>query len=305
MSIVVVGSVAYDHLETPFGKEERILGGSASHFSLTASFFHPIRLVGVVGGDFGDELIKLFKQKKIDLDGLQIDSKSKTFFWKGRYGYNLNEAETLDTQLNAFATFNPNLSEKYRSSEYLFLANIDPDLQLNVLSQMKNPKWTACDTMNLWIKQKPESLKKVISAVDILLINESEIRELTKEYNLVKAAKNIRSWGTKIIVIKRGEYGALLFAEDWVFFAPGYPLEEVKDPTGAGDTFAGGFLGYLAKNGNLRPETLKKAAIYGGVIASLNVEHFGSSRTLQLTPEEISNRFESFRKLSYFEKELD
>ncbi len=305
MSILVVGSVAYDDLETPFGKKERILGGAATHFSASASFYSPIQLVGVVGQDFNETEIAFLKQRGVDLSGLQIQSDGKTFHWKGRYGYDLNEAQTLETHLNVFANFNPVLPQHFRKSPCLFLANIDPTLQLEVLKQMENPKLIAMDTMNFWITSKPEALKKILKKVQVLMVNESEARQLTQERNLVKAAKKIRKWGPEIVVIKRGEYGAILFTNDFVFSAPGFPLEDIKDPTGAGDSFAGGFVGYLSKhNGRLDQTDLKRAVICGSVMASFQVEDFGLDRMRHLTKKEINERFQAFKALSHFEENL-
>lgn len=308
MSILVVGSVAYDDLETPFGRQERVLGGAATHFSASASFFTEVRLVGVVGNDFNEKELSFLKERGVDLSGLQIQKEGKTFHWKGRYGYDLNEAQTLATELNVFAQFNPALPKHFQSTPYVFLANIDPELQLKVLDQVASPKLVAMDTMNFWIKGKPEALKKTLSRAQIFLLNESEARQLTGEYNLVKAAKKIQGWGPKTVVIKRGEYGALLFSDGFVFAAPGYPLEDLKDPTGAGDSFAGGFLGYLAQKGlaqkgaKLNAENLKQAAIFGSVMASFQVEEFGLNRMKTLTKKEINERFQAFKALCHFEE---
>ena len=303
MSILVVGSVAYDDLETPFGKKERVLGGAATHFSASASFFTPVQLVGVVGNDFNETEISFLKDRGVDLTGLQIQKEGKTFHWKGKYGYDLNEAQTLETHLNVFADFNPVLPKNFRQAPYVFLANIDPTLQLKVLEQVEKPKLVAMDTMNFWIKGKLDELKKTLQKVDILLVNEGEARQLTNERNLIKAAKKIQQWGPKIVTIKRGEYGALLFANDFIFSAPGFPLEDLKDPTGAGDSFAGGFMGYLTKQGaNLDESHLKRAVICGSVMASFQVEDFGLDRMRNLTKKEINERFQAFKNLSHFEE---
>lgn len=305
MSILVVGSVAYDDLETPFGKKERVLGGAATHFSASASFFVPVQLVGVVGGDFDEKEVAFLKDRGVDLSGLQIQKNGKTFHWKGRYGYDLNEAKTLETHLNVFAEFNPTLPEAFRKAPHVFLANIDPELQLRVLEQVHNPQLTAMDTMNFWIKGKLEALKRTLQRVHILLVNESEIRQLTQEYNLVKAAKKVLGWGPKIVVVKRGEHGALLFTDSFIFSAPGYPLEAIKDPTGAGDSFAGGFLGYLAAHrGDLNEANLKRAVICGSVMASFQVEDFGLDRMRRLAKKEVKERFQAFKALSHFEETL-
>ncbi len=300
MSIVVVGTVAFDTVETPFGRGENVLGGSATYFSASASFFTDVSLVAVVGDDFPEEHVTFLQSRSIDTTGLQRVP-GKTFHWSGRYGFDLNEAQTVDTQLNVLMDFQPNLPEAYRDAEYLFLANIDPDLQMNVLEQVRRPKLVACDTMNFWISSKPESLQKVLQKVDIVVINEGEARQFTGEANLVKAARQIIALGSKRVVIKRGEYGVLMFTANTVFSAPAYPLEEVFDPTGAGDTFAGGFMGYLANSGNLSEEGLRQAIIYGSVMASFNVEDFSLNRMKRLEYSEIQARFRSFKELTHFE----
>ncbi|MSN25042.1 MAG: sugar kinase [Geobacter sp.] len=300
MSVVVVGTVAFDTVETPFGKQENVLGGSATYFSTSASFFTDISLVAVVGEDFPQEHVSFLKSRNIDTAGLQRIP-GKTFHWSGRYGYDLNEAQTLDTQLNVLMEFQPNLPEAYRDAEYLFLANIDPDLQMQVLEQVKSPKLVACDTMNFWISSKPESLKKVLQKVDIVVINEGEARQFTGESNLVKAARQIIALGCKRLVIKRGEYGVLMFTADTVFAAPAYPLEDVFDPTGAGDTFAGGFMGYLANTGNLSEDGIRQALIFGSVMASFNVEDFSLDRMKRLDYGEIEARYKNFKSLTSFQ----
>lgn len=302
MSILVVGSVAYDDLETPFGRRERVLGGAATHFSASASFFAPVQLVGVVGGDFDMEELGFLKTRGVDLSGLRTEKEGKTFHWQGRYGYDLNDAQTLATHLNVFAHFNPTLPENFCKAPYVFLANIDPELQQKVLAQVSKPKLVAMDTMNYWIEGKPQALKKTLAKVDILLINETEARQLANEYNLIKAFKKIRQWGPKILVVKQGEYGAMLFTDDFIFSAPGYPLEDLKDPTGAGDSFAGGFVGFLAKTqAPLHETNLKHAVICGSAMASFQVEDFGLERMKNLTKREIQERFEAFKHLSHFE----
>ncbi len=300
MSIVVVGTVAFDTVETPFGRGENVLGGSATYFSTSASFFTDVSLVAVVGDDFPQEHIDFLHSRTIDTTGLQ-QAPGKTFHWSGRYGFDLNEAQTLDTQLNVLMNFQPNLPESYRDAEYLFLANIDPDLQMSVLEQVRTPKLVACDTMNFWISSKADALRKVLQKVDIVVINEGEARQFTGEANLVKAARQIIALGCKRLVVKRGEYGVLMFTKDTLFAAPAYPLEEVYDPTGAGDTFAGGFMGYLAKSGDLSEEGLRQAIIYGSVMASFNVEDFSLNRMKRLEYNEISSRFRSFKSLTHFE----
>lgn len=299
MGIVVVGTVAFDTVETPFGRGENVLGGSATYFSTSASFFTDVSLVAVVGEDFPEEHVQFLKSRDINTDGLQRIP-GKTFHWTGRYGYDLNEAQTLDTQLNVLMDFKPNLPESYRNAEILFLANIDPDLQMEVLEQVRNPKLIACDTMNFWISSKPESLKKVLQKVDIVIINEGEARQFTGEANLVKAARQIISLGCKRLVVKRGEYGVLMFTADTAFAAPAYPLEEVFDPTGAGDTFAGGFMGYLANSGDLSEDGIRQAIVFGSVMASFNVEDFSLDRMKRLEYREIEARYKSIKSLTSF-----
>ncbi|NJD39359.1 MAG: sugar kinase [Geobacter sp.] len=299
MGIVVVGTVAFDTVETPFGRGENVLGGSATYFSTSASFFTDVSLVAVVGEDFPEEHLQFLRSREIDLQGLQRIP-GKTFHWTGRYGYDLNEAQTLDTQLNVLLEFKPELPTSYRDTEVLFLANIDPELQLQVLDQVKSPKLTACDSMNFWISSKPEALKEVMRRVDIVVINEGEARMLTGEANLVKAARSIISLGCKRLVVKRGEYGVLMFTADSVFAAPAWPLEEVFDPTGAGDTFAGGFMGYLANTGDLSEEGVRQALVFGSVMASFNVEDFSLNRMKRLSYPEIEARYRSFKGLTSF-----
>ncbi|HZV83252.1 MAG TPA: PfkB family carbohydrate kinase [Geobacteraceae bacterium] len=300
MSILVVGSVAIDSVETPFGKGENVLGGSATYFATSASFFTTVNLVAVVGEDFPQEHLDFLTSRKIDLTGLSRES-GKTFHWKGRYGYDLNEAHTLDTQLNVFQTFRPRIPAEYADADYLILANIDPDLQLEVLDQVTSPRVIACDTMNFWISSKPEVLKKVISRVDFLIINEGEARQLTGETNLVKAARAIQAMGAKNLIIKRGEYGVLFFSGSSIFAAPAYPLESVFDPTGAGDTFAGGFMGYLANTGNLSDEGIRQAIVYGSVMASFTVEDFSLNRLKSLDYRQIEARYRSFKAMTHFD----
>lgn len=299
MNLLVVGSVALDSVETPYGMVENALGGSAVYFSVSASYFTNVGVVAVIGRDFPEDHLNFLKSKRIDLRGLKRES-GLTFHWKGRYSGDLNEAETIDTQLNVFEDFRPYIPEEYRESSFVFLANIDPELQLNVLEQVKRPKLTICDTMNFWIEGKLEQLKEIIKRVDILIINEGEVRQLSRETNLIKAYQKISSYGPKVLVIKQGSYGALLFTPSSVFSAPAYPLEELSDPTGAGDCFAGGFVGYLAKSQDTAEDELRKAVIYGSVMASFNVEDFSLGRLKTLTIDEIEKRFESFRKLTQF-----
>jgi sugar/nucleoside kinase (ribokinase family) len=300
MSILVVGSVAFDSVETPFGMVDNVLGGSATYFSTSASFFTDVNLVAVVGEDFPQNHIDFLKSRNIDLRGL-TRSQGKTFHWKGRYGYDLNEAQTIETHLNVFETFSPNIPDEYAGAEFLFLANIDPELQMEVLQQVHSPRIIACDTMNFWISSKPEALKKVIEHVDIFIINEGEARQLSGEANLVKAARKLLGFGVKTLIVKRGEYGVLMFTRESIFSAPAYPLEEVFDPTGAGDTFAGGFMGYLANTGDTSEEGVRQAIIFGSVMASFNVEDFSLNRLKRLDYREIEDRYRSLKAMTHFQ----
>ena len=301
MSILVVGSVAYDSVRTPFGSRENALGGSATHFAVAASYFAPVNIVAVVGEDFQEDDRSMLEKHRIGTKGL-VRASGATFRWAGEYGENLNEARTLDTQLNVFADFKPVLSADDRKQPFLFLGNIHPKLQYQVLDQMEErPKVVAGDTMNFWIDGETAALHRVIRAVDVLLINEGEVRLLAKESNLVKAAKHILGLGPHTVVIKRGEYGAIGFTADSTFAAPAYPLETVVDPTGAGDSFAGGFMGYLALSGDLSVQGYRRAMIVGSVMASFAVESFGLDRLSSLTPEEVRQRFQEFWHLTYFD----
>ena len=297
MSILVVGSIAFDSVKTPFGTCERALGGAANFFSMTASLFTKVQLVGVVGEDFPKEHLKYLESRGVDITGVQQTS-GKTFYWQGAYGYDLNEAQTLKTELNVFEHFNPQLPEAYTNAQMVFLANIDPVLQLQVLNQVKKPQIVALDTMNLWIQHKNTELKQVISKVDILFINESEIRQLADERNTVKAAKKMQALGPQIIIVKRGEYGALLFYKQECFFTPAFPLEDLYDPTGAGDTFAAGFMAYLDQQGNVEFSTLKEAMRLGSVMASFVIEDFSFDRIKKLEKHEIDRRQIEFKKLT-------
>jgi sugar/nucleoside kinase (ribokinase family) len=304
MSILVVGSVAFDTVETPFGKAERVLGGSASFFSVAASFFVPVSLVGVVGRDFGEKELAAFHGRPIDLEGLErMDG--ETFHWQGKYSYDLNSRETIATDLNVFEFFKPRIPERYRRSEHVFLGNIDPVLQREVLDQVERPRLVACDTMNFWIAGAPEAVRETLKRVDVLLINDAEARQLSGEWNVVKAARAIRAMGPRTLVLKKGEHGVLMFSDEGSFAAPAYPLEEVFDPTGAGDTFAGGFLGYLAAatgdNGAAADDVLRRAVIMGSTLASFCVEAFSLDRLLRLTRQEIDDRFRLFKRLTQFE----
>ena len=304
MSLLVVGSVAFDAVETPFGKRDRMLGGSAAHFSLSASFFTDVRVVAVVGGDFGDEEMEVFRGRGINTDDIERVPGGKTFFWRGRYDFDLNTAHTLDTQLNVFADFMPKLSDESKKARLVFLGNIQPQLQLGVREQVRDSELVAVDTMDYWIKSVPEQVKATVSAVDVAIINDAEARQLAGEPNIIRAARKILSWGPRALVVKRGEYGAAMFTKDSFFAIPAYPLESVFDPTGAGDTFAGGFMGYLASHERIDEETMRRAVIFGSVMASFNVEEFGTDRVRRLTHEEINARFREFKQMTHFEEVL-
>ncbi len=300
MSLLVVGTVALDSVKTPFGEIENALGGSATYFSTSASYFTDVRLVAVVGDDFPKEHIQFLKSRNIDIRGLEIQ-KGSTFRWQGEYGYDLNDARTIATHLNVLSAFRPRIADDYKDSDLVFLANIDPEIQLDVLRQVKRPRLTACDTMNYWIESKPEQLKKTLKEVDILTINEAEIRQLSGESSLVKAARKVQAMGPKTVVVKQGSYGALMFNGRSVFSAPAYPLESVYDPTGAGDTFAGGFMGYLANTMNFSEQSMRQAVIFGSVMASLNVEAFSLDRLRSMDYKEIEARYREFKRLTHFE----
>lgn len=301
MSLTVVGSVAFDALETPFGKRDKILGGAGTHFSLSASFFTSVRAVGVVGGDFGEEEWDVFRRHHINTDDIEVVPEGKTFFWKGRYDYDMNTAHTLDTQLNVFETFDPKLSDASKDCRVLFLANILPTIQKQVREQCAKAEFVAMDTMNFWISSMKDSLIDTIKVVDCIIINDAEARQLTEEPNIHKAAKKILDYGLKAVVIKRGEYGAVLFTNDSYFVCPAYPLETVFDPTGAGDTFAGGFMGYLTSQKEITDDSLRRAMIYGSVMASFNVEKFGTERVDALDYPEINARFADFKRMTHFD----
>lgn len=300
MSILVVGSVAYDTVETPFGRAERVLGGSASFFSVAASFFTPVNLVGVVGTDFGEEQLAAFRGRPIDLEGLErMDG--KTFHWQGRYSYDLNSRDTICTDLNVFEFFQPKIPARYRGSEVVFLGNIDPELQRGVLEQVKAPRVVALDTMNFWISGQREALLRVLKRVDMLFVNDAEARQLAEEHNVVKAARRILAMGPRAVVVKRGEYGALFFSGDEVFAASAMPLASVFDPTGAGDSFAGGFMGYVARARREDGGTLRRAIVVGSVLASFAVEQFSLDRLRTLGPGEIRARYAEARRLAHFD----
>ncbi len=300
MSLLVVGSVAFDALETPFGKVDRTLGGAATYFSLAASCFTDVRLVGVVGDDFTEKDRAIFRGRRIDIAGLERAA-GKTFFWAGRYGKDPNDRVTLATELNVFAKFQPSLPQGYRDSAYVFLANIDPTLQRSVLRQIeRKPKLVALDTMNYWIERTPAELRETLKHTQVLMINDDETRMLSGEHNLLRAAAHIFKLGPRTLVIKRGEHGALMVHNRFIFSVPGFPLEEVHDPTGAGDAFAGGFMGYLARAGKLDDTSLRRAMVYGSVLGSFTVERFGVKRLRTLTRREIETRARRFWKLTAF-----
>jgi sugar/nucleoside kinase (ribokinase family) len=301
MSLLVVGSMALDSIKSPFGEVVRVVGGSATYFSLAASYLTSVRLVSVVGRDFPKGTLDMLSARKIDLQGLKV-ADGVTFHWKGYYEYDLNIAHTVNTDLNVFENFAPVLPASYRESRYVFLGNIDPKLQLDILAQVREPKIVALDTMNFWIGKSPQLLREVIRSVDIVVINEAEIRELTGEFNLIKAARKLMRMGPERVVIKRGEYGVLHLSDGEIFAAPAYPLETIFDPTGAGDSFAGGFMGYLASRDGaaLTEMDYRLATIYGSAIASFTVEAFSTERLQKLTREEIDSRLAAFRALTEF-----
>lgn len=303
--LLIVGTVAFDAIETPFGKTDKILGGAATYIGLSASHFDAnSAIVSIIGDDFPQKYLDLFKSNNINIEGIEKVEGGKTFFWSGRYHNDLNSRDTLETQLNVLADFQPIVPDNYQDAEFVMLGNLHPLVQLSVLEQVKNPKLAVLDTMNFWMDNALEDLKKVISKVDVITINDEEARQLSGEYSLVKAARKIEAMGPQYVVIKKGEHGALLFHKEEIFFAPALPLEEVFDPTGAGDTFAGGFIGYLAKTEDISFENMKNAIIYGSNLASFCVEKFGTERMQDLSKEEVHSRLEEFRKLTQFKIEL-
>ena len=306
MSLVVVGTVAFDAIETPFGKTDKIIGGAATYSGLSASYFTKnIKLVSVVGDDFPEEMIRKFSTYGISTEGLQIKKGQKTFFWSGRYHVDMNTRDTLDTQLNVLLDFEPEIPASYQDCEFLMLSNLMPQLQMKVMERLnKRPKIVVMDTMNFWMETQMDALVKTIGLVDVLTINDSEARQLTGEYSLVRAAQKILNMGPKYLIIKKGEHGALLFNKEQVFFAPALPLEDVFDPTGAGDTFAGGFIGYLAQTRDISFDNMKRGIIYGSAMASFCVEKFGIERLASLTQEEIDERVHQFIDLVQFDIEL-
>lgn len=305
MSLLVVGSVGIDTIETPFGRVENALGGSATYISVAASYFvTPVRLVGVVGGDFTKEFIGFLEEREIDLEGLQIIRDGKTFRWGGRYHYDLNTRDTLFTDLNVFEHFNPIIPDAYKKTTYVCLGNIDPVLQRRVLEQIERPRLVVGDTMNFWISGKNAELRTTLKLMDVFILNDTEARQLTEEPSLIRAAKRIISMGPRVVIIKKGEHGALMVTEQTIFNVPAYPLENINDPTGAGDTFAGGFMGYIAKTDDLSDDNLKRAVVYGSTMASFCVERFSLGRFKELSSLEILDRFREFKELSRFEEEV-
>lgn len=302
MSVTAVGSIAYDAVTTPFGSRDRMLGGSAVHFGLAASFFDEVHIVGPVGEDFGEEEIAVLDARGIRTGDIERVPGGRTFFWRGVYGWDLNDRETLDTQLNVFAEFQPKLSEESRAADVLFLANIQPELQLEVRAQCEQARFVALDSMNLWIETARDALVRVISEVDCLMLNDAELRQLTHEPNLIRAARRVREWGPSVVVAKQGEYGAAMVTEEGFFGLPAYPLETVVDPTGAGDSFAGGFVGYIAAHPQeeLDHDLLTRAMAYGTAIASFNVEEFGTERVVRLTPDEVADRVGELGRITRF-----
>ncbi|MFC2169632.1 PfkB family carbohydrate kinase [Acidobacteriota bacterium] len=299
MSLIIVGSLAFDTIETPSARRERIVGGSCTYCSLASSFFTSPGIVGVVGSDFPKETIDLFKEKGINTSGLVVKP-GKTFHWEGRYGDDPNQRTTVQTELNVFRDFNPQLLPAYRNADIIFLANIDPDLQGNIVAQAQKPKLVAMDTMNLWIEGKPDALLRVLKKVDVFFANDGEIKMLTGEENLIKAGKQILNKGPFLVVIKKGEHGALLLSKDFIFGVLAFPCEEVVDPTGAGDSFAGGFLGYLDKVASFDKGEIRRAAVFGSMLASFAIEDFGIERFKSLSFSEIENRYAEFKKLTFF-----
>lgn len=299
--VLIVGSVALDSIKTPFGEHENILGGSAVHSSVSASFFSPVNLVGVVGEDFPQKHVDMLKKRNVDVSGLQIIKGGKTFHWKGFYEHDMNQAHSLDTQLNVFADFDPVLPDAYKDTPYVFLANIDPELQLRVLQQVKKPKLTLLDTMNFWISSKREKLLEVMKKVDVVLLNEGEIRQLMNTSSIIKGARALLKEGIKILIVKKGEHGVLLFHGKTIFAAPSFPIDDVKDPTGAGDSFAGGFIGYIAKTGDISEKNMRQAIMVGSTMASYIVEDFSCDRFMRLTEKDIHARFDEFNQLCHFE----
>lgn len=304
MTVLVVGSVALDSVETPFGRADDVLGGSATFFAASASHFTPVQLVGVVGDDYPVEQFEPLANRGVDLAGLERADGS-SFRWRGRYGHDLNSAETLETHLGVFSRFSPKIPEQFRSAPFVFLGNIDPRLQLDVLRQVKKPELVACDTMNFWIESRRPELTELLKHVNLVTLNDGEARQLTEKFSLVQAARWIMDRGPTHVVIKKGEHGAFMFTRDTIFFAPAYPLETVFDPTGAGDAFAGGFIGYLARVGDLSERAMRRAVVYGSAMGSFAVEKFSITRLLEITRADVDARVAEFRQLVAFEEELE
>lgn len=306
MSLITVGTMAFDAIETPFGKTDKIVGGSATYVAYAASnFVKPVQQISIVGFDFPKEEMDELKRRGVQLEGVEIVADKKSFFWSGRYHEDMNSRDTLITDLNVLADFNPRIPESYQGAEFLMLGNLVPAIQLNVIKQLKQrPKLIVMDTMNFWMESALNDLEEVLKHVDMLMVNDAEARQLTGQFSLVKAAKSIMEMGPKYLIIKKGEHGALLFHKDEVFYAPALPLEDVFDPTGAGDTFAGGFMGHLAKSGDISFENMKRGIIVGSAMASFCVEKFGPTRLKEISPNDISNRIQQFKDLVSFEIEL-
>lgn len=304
MSVLVVGSVALDSVETPFGKADNVIGGSGTFFSASASLLSPVKLVGVIGDDYPVAQLEPLKARGVDMAGLEQVA-GESFRWRGRYRHDLNSAETLETRLGVFSHFSPKIPPQFKSAPFVFLANIDPRLQLEVLRQVDRPKLVACDTMNFWIESRRSDIVELIKHVDLITLNDGEARQLTDCSNLVKAARWIMAHGPRIVIIKKGEHGAFMFKERSIFFAPAYPLEDVFDPTGAGDSFAGGFMGYLARTGDLSDENLRRAVVVGSAMGSFAVEKFSVQRLLEITRADITDRVAEFRQLVAFEQEQE
>jgi sugar/nucleoside kinase (ribokinase family) len=303
MTVLVVGSVALDSVETPFGRATDVLGGSGTFFSAAASLLAPVQLVGVVGSDYPVERLEPLAKRGVDLAGLER-AEGASFRWRGRYRHDLNSAETLETHLGVFSHFSPKIPAQFRSAPFVFLANIDPRLQLDVLRQVERPRLVACDTMNFWIESRRPDILTLLGHVDLITLNDGEARQLTEQANLVKAARWIMARGPRLVIIKKGEHGAFMFTRDEIFFAPAYPLEDVFDPTGAGDSFAGGFMGYLACTGDLGEASLRRAVIYGSALGSFAVEKFSIDRLLEIGRPDIERRVREFRRLVAFEEAL-
>lgn len=303
MPVLVVGSVALDSVETPFGRAENVVGGSGTFFSAAASLFAPVQLVGVVGTDYPLDRLEPLRARGVDLAGVER-ADGASFRWRGRYRHDLNAAETLETHLGVFSNFHPKIPEQFREAPFVFLGNIDPRLQLDVLTQVKRPRFVACDTMNFWIESRRPELLQLLSRVDLVTLNDGEARQLSEQYNLVKAARWLMGHGPRLVIIKKGEHGAFLFTGQSVFFAPAYPLEQVFDPTGAGDSFAGGFMGYLARADRIDETSLRRAVVYGSTLGSFAVEKFSIDRLLEIGPTEIAARVAEFHRLVSFDQEL-